>query len=50
MMPRAKMVMRPMAPPENMLMNPTTVPSNCLKNSARAVGSMPGVGMTAPMR
>jgi hypothetical protein len=50
MMPSAKTVIRPRAPPENRFRNPRTVPSAAFVNSAIATGSMPGIGMNAPSR
>ena len=50
MIPRAKIVMRPSAPPENRFRKPRIVPLAWFVNSAIATGSTPGVGMNAPRR
>ncbi len=50
MMPRAKIVIRPRAPPENRFRKPRIVPEACLVNSSIAFGSTPGTGMNAPKR
>ena len=45
MMLRAKIVMRPSAPPENMSNMPRMPPAFDEKISCRMAGSMPGIGM-----
>src|SRR5688500_17786712 len=50
MMPRAKIERRLRAPPEKRSRKPNTPPPIALKNSDRATGSMPGVGMCDPRR
>ncbi len=50
MIPRAKTVIRPSAPPENRFNIPRTVPLAASANSANAIGSTPGIGMKAPTR
>ena len=45
MMLRAKIVMRPSAPPENMSNMPRMPPALRGKISCRIAGSMPGIGM-----
>src|SRR5688500_372365 len=50
MMPRAKTERRERAPPEKRSRKPKTPPPIALKNSDRATGSMPGVGMCDPRR
>ncbi len=50
MIPSAKTVILPSAPPEKRLMNPSRVPSAAFVNSAIATGSIPGIGMNDPNR
>ena len=50
MMLRAKIVMRPSAPPENMSNMPRMPPEFCWKISCRIAGSMPGIGIYVPRR
>ena len=45
MMVRAKIVIRPKAPPENMLNIPMMPPACRLKMSSRITGSIPGSGI-----
>ena len=50
MMPSANTATRSKLPPVNVFTKPRIVPRICSMNSARAVGSTPGVGMMQPIR
>ena len=45
MIPRAKIAMRPTAPPVNMLSMPPRPALACSKNCAKRAASTPGTGM-----